>query len=696
MLHTTHPLNNDVKSGENLHQSILRMAEEMGYDSIVNFSASINPYYSLWRKEIKLLLDGVVSNGQGAKKDELFVSQFHFDSKLNALFDLDEKIYRVLSNPKLIEFKKYVSSKELDFLTEQQHLMKLILSQLVRIVEESLVTCKNLHSEANTRSEYPVSFGLGPFLLDLGKCGESTLNPQNLQSPSTSFTDGQSDAADFEEGREVCSTGRVPHLDVFERAYISMHGNELSDEISLIVSYADVLRRRVTSALDSLNALQLRVLADAENETTNLEVEKSASESLGSLILGTSDPVHQSSKQDKVNKTLMVLDMLTMHNFRKLPSVAQLRTLEYEASSILKDKSDPRIEVGETPSKLDSMMEAFVRQCWRKRTHVIVLNANPILLQFCADSLLGNLGAYGGQNADCRTEVEKAQHRFCLTPRQSVALGVLAILFRYQSNMDKIETDKLKQMLLLVISPSSASTGLDLIRGFACCQCLARTNDAHSSFGSEVLEFALNHISSPSITWGLAAEICGCFAAFCQTQTFSELGVVTSRFREISCATVRILDYLGAPANTRRIASLILCEYGIRALESISNVNQLLAISIVEQGGVEVIIRVMSRPEARPAVVIECGLFVWKLVLASSSARVSVPSASACVASLMDIVSRPKCSCDVLDAVFKDLAAFTFDNAGLSQQVDLHLSEALLIALLVQSCISFAGVASKS
>jgi hypothetical protein len=76
----------------------------------------------------------------------------------------------------------------------------------------------------------------------------------------------------------------------------------------------------VLSALDLTEIFRQKILDDIENE---LSTTGSAENELNEI----SQPAFEdSTKHETVNKTLMVLDMLTMHNFRKLPSFAQANT----------------------------------------------------------------------------------------------------------------------------------------------------------------------------------------------------------------------------------------------------------------------------------------------------------------------------------------------------------------------------------
>ena len=639
-------------TSRNIFRNIINLADEIDYTSVRSFSAAITPYYTLWRRQLQQIFDIIAVSG-----DKKFTSDAHQNDLydcIEGLHDIDQNMFNYLSEPKLRYAGKEFALGQAEFMVQLESKLLSLLTQTINVQEISLLSLDTDMLRANSDSDSMAEDELDLLAAGIIKsCGpeDSAVHLSELlrAGPFSKVTS-------VKKRHELILSLRLanPKIGLLERA---VGFEDKSPSASYILAYSDVLRKRLISALDLLETIRLKI--ETEGHQQEPEIKDSVEQEYSQDALDSAqqqEPIHKLSKHEKANKTLMVLDMLTMHNFRKLPSVAQLRTLEYEASLVMKDISDLK-DVGDTTSKLDNMMEAFVRQCWRRRTNVSVLNANPVLLQLCIDSLLS-------KPTECKSDMgseEKSMSGFSLTARQSVALGVMAVLFRYASNVEKIDTEKLKPILLLILSPATASKGLDLIRGFACCQGLVRMTDSSTPFSLKVLEFARSHISSNTITWGLATEICGYFATFCDNYSrvgISSLGIAL--FEDISSSVVRTLDQFGVPLNTKRISSIVLCEYCVRALETLSNLNPLLSRKLVSERTVQLLLRIMTRTETRPEVSAECGIFVWKLVLASHLAQCPIPSAAECVETLIDMIKRPQSDAAVRAATLRALTAFTF------------------------------------
>jgi hypothetical protein len=679
----------EITDAHSVYQEIKNLADDLGYSDVSQFSAAVTPYYSIWTQDLKKIFDGLGRTLPDLRYNEnlsKIMTQGHtVEQEIEGLFDVDRQIYLILSDPMLHSITRAKDTRNYDGQdtnalsiksTELKQLLVLIIEiqqsalyfiQIASTQNSNECNAINLDSTAQS-SDVPQNMKISTDQLEAAaEACNSTYSAAMCLSNIESFWPIFDPTTHKRRGELIASIRkRYPALGISESEEQRLDANQWP-VLGAIVSYADVLRKRVASALELMEIFRQKLLDDIENEP-------SATGSTENEIYDSSQPaiedlIHNPTKHDKVNKTLMVLDMLTMHNFRKLPSVAQLRTLEYEASSVTKDFMDSSAN-GETPSKLDNMMEAFVRQCWRRRSNVFALNANPLLLQLCLDFLLLRhlelKGSSGGKDMKSISTLAT----FSLTARESVALGVLAILLRYPPNVDKIDSDKLVQVLMLILSPGSASTGLDLIRAFACAQGLARTSDPTSLFAQRVVDFALNHISSKNITWGLAAEICGFLSALCRRTSEREYaGHSMNRILEISSAVITTLDHLAVPVTNSRVSSLVLCEYCVRALQTLSNLSPDITAALVRAHGVELLLRVILRCPTRPLVQAECAAFVLELIVATNRAQMCLPSAPACVEGLLDTIRQPRCDTHVLDGILRALAALTFQNEALSQQV---------------------------
>jgi hypothetical protein len=681
----------EISDAHSVYQEITNLADDLGYSDVSQFSAAVTPYYSIWTQDLKKIFDGLGRTlpdlEYNGKVSEISIHGHTIELEIVRLLDLDRQIYCILVDPTLHSISSVLprakdtrnyDGQDIDVLSIKTMELNQLLISIIEIQQSAL----NLIQIASTTKSVVPSRAI-----NLDSTEQSVEVPPNLKysidqlelaaeacdsafSAAMCLNDIESfwpilDLTALKRRSELIASirKRYPALSISEREEQLLNTNQWP-VLGAIVSYADVLRKRVISALELMEIFRQKLLDDIENEpSTTGSAENEINDSSQPSF---EDPFHNSTKHDGVNKTLMVLDMLTMHNFRKLPSVAQLRTLEYEASSVTKDFMCSSAN-GESPSKLDNMMEAFVRQCWRRRSNVFALNANPLLLQLCLDSLLLRYLELKGSSG---AKDMKSISTFSLTARESVALGVLAILLRYPPNVDKIDSDKLVQILMLILSPGSASKGLDLIRAFACAQGLARTTDPTSLFAQRVVDFALSHISSKNITWGLAAEICGFLAALCRKTSEREYaGESMGRLLEISSAIITSLDQLAVPVENLRVSSLVLCEYGVRALQTLSNLSPDITASLVRARAVELLLRVILRCPTRPLVQAECAAFILELVEATNRAQAIVPSATSCVEGLLDTIRQPRCDAHVLDGILRTLAALTFQNEALSQQV---------------------------